>query len=834
MKVSSLLKTFFLVASIVATSFLPENTFANTISTGSVSSPLCGNASFLVPYSINGTFNAGNVFTAELSDASGNFSAAVSIGTLSSTNAGSIPVTIPPSTPAGSGYRIRVSGSNPITTGADNGADLVVFASPSVSCSVINPESYPGANDGSVNVSATGGTPPYTGTGTFSGLAAGTYTYVITDAGGCSASCQTTVGSGCIPSTPGLAIIPSDTAICLGSSVTLSVSGGSLGTLAYWSWSEGACATGTTVGQGTTIQLTPSTAAFHKYYVRAVGPCGMTTCDSIVIRVKSLVTLPTISITSFPASACVGGTGTITTNTVAGATGYYWTGTTGILFNGQPGPYTTNTPSVSVSFVSLPPANGLGWNVCVYAFNSNCGKSNNRCTTVKAVPPAPSIISGNAISCPLTSSVYSITPTDGAVSYSWTITGGNTTLNSGGTSVTTLVPNVTVNFGAAFSSGQLCVTATNACGVSSAARCKNITGAPLIPGAISGPTTICSGSTVSYSIVPVSGATAYTWSVTGTGISFTGSGTTVAVSTLPSFTNGSICVYAQGACPAPAGNSPLRCKTLGTGKLPTPGNISGNPPYGACNDTLLFSIPSMPTATGGYGWTLPPGVLGSSTGNSIVAIFPDTFTIGQVCVHGVNSCGAGFDRCLVVYGSPPAPVAINGNAAPCVGQEEVYTWTAATGATQYHVIFPAGVYILTPNPTSDNYAVINWNRIQSGTLAVEALNSCGVSGTHGLSINPVSCRLAGFSENAPPLIPVKVFPNPASSFLTVELTTEKNISSCELALYEPSGRRVEAANYALTIGTNRFDVKLTHLSEGVYFLVLKVGDEFQRIRIIRN
>src|SRR5439155_18500994 len=44
----------------------------------------------------------------------------------------------------------------------------------------------------SATISATGGTPPYTGTGTFS-QAAGTVVYTVTDANGCTATVSVTV-----------------------------------------------------------------------------------------------------------------------------------------------------------------------------------------------------------------------------------------------------------------------------------------------------------------------------------------------------------------------------------------------------------------------------------------------------------------------------------------------------------------------------------------------------------------------------------------------------------------------------------------------------------------
>jgi len=71
-----------------------------------------------ISYTKTGTFNSGNTFTAQLSDAAGSFTSPVNIGSSNSVNDGSINITIPAGTPTGTGYRIRVTGSNPATTGS--------------------------------------------------------------------------------------------------------------------------------------------------------------------------------------------------------------------------------------------------------------------------------------------------------------------------------------------------------------------------------------------------------------------------------------------------------------------------------------------------------------------------------------------------------------------------------------------------------------------------------------------------------------------------------------------------------------------------------------------
>lgn len=162
---------------------------SETITTSAISgSPFCvGNgetATVSVPYTITGTFAATNDFTAELSDASGSFLAPTVIGTLSNTNAnGTISATIPASVTAGPGYRIRVVGNDPATTGSNNGADLTVnnFDAPSglgVSCG--NTEatvswSNPGcfdevmvvASDGAISTTPSGDGTAYTASTTY-------------------------------------------------------------------------------------------------------------------------------------------------------------------------------------------------------------------------------------------------------------------------------------------------------------------------------------------------------------------------------------------------------------------------------------------------------------------------------------------------------------------------------------------------------------------------------------------------------------------------------------------------------------------------------------------
>ena len=86
----------------------------------------CGGAVVTVDFAITGKYDESNVFTAQLSDASGSFINPTNIGTLNSPNNTSIYAIVPLETIAGTGYRIRVISSNPSLVGIDNGIDIKI------------------------------------------------------------------------------------------------------------------------------------------------------------------------------------------------------------------------------------------------------------------------------------------------------------------------------------------------------------------------------------------------------------------------------------------------------------------------------------------------------------------------------------------------------------------------------------------------------------------------------------------------------------------------------------------------------------------------------------
>jgi hypothetical protein len=123
-KILPILVLFFLPAIVKGQAVVPL--FADTL--------IClGSNTIKLPYGTLGSFSGGNVFTAQLSNASGSFTSAVNIGTDTSTVSDTIVCIVPGTTTAGNGYRIRIVASNPSVMSADNGVNIRVSPSPEFS-----------------------------------------------------------------------------------------------------------------------------------------------------------------------------------------------------------------------------------------------------------------------------------------------------------------------------------------------------------------------------------------------------------------------------------------------------------------------------------------------------------------------------------------------------------------------------------------------------------------------------------------------------------------------------------------------------------------------------
>jgi hypothetical protein len=296
----------------------------------------------------------------------------------------------------------------------------------------------------------------------------------------------------------------------------------------------------------------------------------------------------------------------------------------------QMGFLTSRMNTVQRNAISAP-ANGL------LIYNTDCENFNyfngNQWINMNpgSSPASPGNITGNISLCPLTKAeTYSISPVNGATTYTWTVPpDAKIVSGQGGTSIVVDLGNI---------SGSICVTADNICG-SSPASCLGVLVAstPDVPLSVSGASNVCNGQTsVVYRVSPVFFSTSYNW-VVPSGASITsGSGLdSIVVDFGPN--PGNICVSAVNGC----GSSQPICTSVSITNIPdTVSSIMGPSAMCAGYQTgIVFSVSPISSATN-YTWSTSAGdTIRSGQGSTSVSVdFSDT--TGTICVSADNQCGS--------------------------------------------------------------------------------------------------------------------------------------------------------------------------------------------------
>ncbi len=283
--------------------------------------------------------------------------------------------------------------------------------------------------------------------------------------------------------------ITGTTTICNGSSTTLTISGGSAGTGATAQWFSGSCG-GTSVGTGNSITVSPTTNT--TYFVRYSGTCNTTTCASTVVTVNSLSVAPT-SITG-TTTIC---NGSSTTLTLSGGTA--GTGATAQWFSGSCGGTLIGTGnSITVS-----PSSNTTYYV---RYNGACNTTTCASTLVTVNTPsiAPMSITGTTTICEGSATTLTLaggTAGTGAIAQWFTGSCGGTSTGVGNS--ISVSPAITTTYYVRYS-GTCNTTACTSVTVNVNSS-HSITLQPLVS------QTVCSESSVSFSVSTSGAVTAYQW-----------------------------------------------------------------------------------------------------------------------------------------------------------------------------------------------------------------------------------------------------------------------------------------------------------------------------------
>ena len=584
--------------------------------------------------------------------------------------------------------------------------------------------------------------------------ASGTYTVIVTDANGCSASTSTIVPISSLP-TP---TAGSDSPQCAGSTLRLTSSGG---TSYSWSGPNGftsngqnplinnvttaasgtytvivttaaGCSASTTVDviinplptpvagsnapqcAGSTLNLTSSGGTSYNWS----GPNGFTSteqnpsitnvtsaasgtytvivtdangCSASTSTIVPISSLPTPTAGS-DSPQCAGSTLRLTSS---GGTSYSWSGPNGFTSNGQ-NPLINNVTTAA-----------SGTYTVIVTTAAGCSAS----TTVDVIiNPLPTPVAGsNAPQC--SGSTLNLT-SSGGTSYNWSGPNGFTSTEQN--------PSITNVTSAASGTYTVIVTDANGCSASTSTIVP-ISALPTPTAGSDSPQ--CAGSTLR---LTSSGGTSYSWSGPN---GFTSNGQNPLINNVTTAASGTYTVIVTTA----AGCSASTTVDVIINPLPTPVAGSNAP---QCSGSTLNLTSSGGTS---YNWSGPNGFTSTEQNPSITNVTSAASGTYTVIVTDANGCSASTST-IVPISSLPTPTA--GSDSPqCAGSTLRLT---SSGGTSYSWSGPNGFTSNGQNPLINNVTTA-----ASGTYSVTVSNAagCSASTTVDIIINPLPTPAAG--SNAP-------------------------------------------------------------------------------------
>lgn len=330
--------------------------------------------------------------------------------------------------------------------------------------------------------------------------------------------------------TQGAVINASNTSVCQGSTVDLTGTG-FFGTISAWqssvdnvNWTTIPGATGASY---TSDPLTAST--YFRYVIDSDGCTTNSPSVQVVVSPQGGTAITSAS------PVCLGSTANLS---LTGSTGtVQWQSsfddvTYGNITGATSNPYTT-APINQITYYRAILSDGA----CPDATSSTV------MVAVDSIPVFTSGINGPKYPCVVTSVTYNVAPISNATGYTWTVPNGYTVTAGAGTN------QITVLLGPLAGAGNVTVTATNACGTTTAMTLSvtPVTAAPATPGTITGNATACEGATEIYSIAPVNNTNFYTWTVPA-GSTINSGDSTIQIETTFGSTSGNITVTATNGC----------------------------------------------------------------------------------------------------------------------------------------------------------------------------------------------------------------------------------------------------------------------------------------------
>lgn len=189
-------------------------------------------------------------------------------------------------------------------------------------------------------------------------------------------------------------------------------------------------------------------------------------------------------------------------------------------------------------------------------------------------------------------------------------------------------------------------------------------------------------------------------------------------------------------------------------------------------------------------------------------------TINVSPTRSAPIASAGNDTTLV---SPDNSVTLEGKGTASAGSIKSWLWSQVSGPSASTI-------------SSNNAANTEVNNLVEGTYEFEltVLDDAGLEGKDTVSVTVALGRLARESNN------VKVYPNPVSDEVTVEINTGKNNTNLVIFITDMSGKTVYRKESVSSLSSAKFQIDMSNLPKGTYVItILFDGIDRQSIKVLR-
>ncbi len=286
-----------------------------------------------------------------------------------------------------------------------------------------------------------------------------------------------------------------------------------------------------------------------------------------------------------------------------------------------------------------------------------------------------------------------------------------------------------------------------------------------------------------------------------------------------------------------------------------------------------YSVVATPVNNIGYRFMLPNGArisrIGDSTivgydtatvalldvftkSNSIGVVFDNSLTTRTIRVFPYNNAGTGASFGVSVRNDKASIYKVTSTGAAIKNTAVRYRASVTNGSevTGYRWTIPA--VNVTPlsgsalanvvTTTTDTLSLMFGNLFKSGSLRVEAMNSCGTGTSKTFTLNgTTSLNKAGKEIELIEEIEITnlsinkltVYPNPNQTNFTVSVIAEEKEASANVSILNMMGQVVDEYTFDNNNGVVLGEIN-HNLTPGLYFVQVRIGSTLNTIKIIVN